>query len=113
MRALVGLVAALGVLVIAPAADASAQRRTAKQQSAHDRTRKGHKTPKTAKKRAARIRTIRERDNTEGREIRELREPARGQSIGAPWEGRLQKATELPPGDGYHIRRPTRAFGTE
>jgi murein endopeptidase len=37
---------------------------------------------------------------------------APGQSIGAPWQGRLQDPTRLPDGDGYLIRRPGRAFGT-
>lgn len=37
---------------------------------------------------------------------------ARGQSIGAPWAGRLQDATRLRLPDGAHIRRPHRAFGT-
>ncbi len=36
----------------------------------------------------------------------------RGQSIGSPWAGRLQDATRLRIGDGVHIRRPHRAFGT-
>jgi murein endopeptidase len=36
----------------------------------------------------------------------------RGQSIGAPWAGRLQDATRLQLGDGAYIRRPHRAFGT-
>ncbi len=35
-----------------------------------------------------------------------------GQSIGAPWAGRLQDATRLHLGDGAYIRRPHRAFGT-
>src|ERR1051325_8859370 len=38
--------------------------------------------------------------------------PVHGQSIGAPWDGRLQHATELPAGEGYFIRRPWRAYGT-
>jgi len=37
---------------------------------------------------------------------------ARGQSIGTPWSGHLQDATRLSLGDGAHIRRPQRAFGT-
>lgn len=41
-----------------------------------------------------------------------LPEPVSGQSVGAPWQGRLQDATRLPDGDGYHIRRPWRSFGT-
>lgn len=36
----------------------------------------------------------------------------RGQSIGEPWDGELRDAARLPDGDGYHIRRPWRAFGT-
>ncbi|MCX5741334.1 MAG: penicillin-insensitive murein endopeptidase, partial [Proteobacteria bacterium] len=38
--------------------------------------------------------------------------PAPGQSVGAPWMGRLQEASQLPDGDRYVIRRPSRAFGT-
>jgi murein endopeptidase len=41
-----------------------------------------------------------------------LPEVATGQSVGAPWQGRLQDAARLPDGDGYVIRRPWRAFGT-
>ncbi len=39
--------------------------------------------------------------------------PVSGQSLGYPWSGRLQDATQLPEGDGYVIRRPARAFGTQ
>jgi murein endopeptidase len=39
--------------------------------------------------------------------------PVSGQSLGYPWSGRLQDATQLPEGDGYVIRRPSRAFGTQ
>jgi murein endopeptidase len=35
-----------------------------------------------------------------------------GQSIGVPWSGALHDATRLPDGDGYFIRRPSRAFAT-
>ncbi|HUJ62808.1 MAG TPA: penicillin-insensitive murein endopeptidase [Kofleriaceae bacterium] len=38
--------------------------------------------------------------------------PIHGQSVGAPWHGELREAARLPDGDGYHIRRPWRAFGT-
>jgi len=99
MRVLVGLGVALAFVVTSLPADARPQRRTTKQQRL-----KGHKA---TKKRAARISTIRERDRVE------IRELVRGQSIGAPWEGRLQHAAQLLPGDGYHIRRPLRSFGTE
>ncbi|MBA3396075.1 MAG: penicillin-insensitive murein endopeptidase [Deltaproteobacteria bacterium] len=32
-------------------------------------------------------------------------------SLGVPWRGRLRGAERLPAGEGYRIRRPTRAFG--
>lgn len=41
-----------------------------------------------------------------------IRDPETGQSIGAPWAGRLREPARLPPGDGYVIRRPARSFGT-
>jgi len=62
--------------------------------------------PQTSKTRAARISVVREHDHIATREF------ARGQSVGAPWAGRLSHATQLPPGDGYYIRRPARSFGT-
>ena len=37
---------------------------------------------------------------------------AHGQSIGAPWSGRLDSPTRLRGGDGFMIRRPWRAFAT-
>ncbi len=42
-----------------------------------------------------------------------LHDAVRGQSVGAPWDGQLQSPSRLPEGDGYHIRRPWRSFGTE
>ncbi|MEO8554519.1 MAG: penicillin-insensitive murein endopeptidase [Kofleriaceae bacterium] len=36
-----------------------------------------------------------------------------GESVGAPWDGKLEHATRLAAGDGYVIRRPTRAFGAK
>jgi hypothetical protein len=39
--------------------------------------------------------------------------PIVGQSIGAPWGGQLHDPAELQPGEGYEIRRPLRAFGTQ
>ncbi len=32
-------------------------------------------------------------------------------SVGAPWGGELVGAAKLPPGDGYTVERPQRAFG--
>ena len=46
---------------------------------------------------------------------REDRKPSRdrgAQSVGVPWSGRLLNATRLRVGDGAHIRRPYRAWGT-
>jgi hypothetical protein len=40
------------------------------------------------------------------------RGPIDGQSLGAPWAGALHDAALLEAGEGYHIRRPWRAFGT-
>jgi murein endopeptidase len=73
----------------------------------HGKTAKSE-SPAKAKTRAARITT-----SARGREHIEPREVAHGQSVGEPWAGRLQHPTQLPPGDGYVIRRPQRAFGTE
>jgi hypothetical protein len=99
MRVLVGLVAAsLGLAVSLPMADA---------RPIHRAGRPPRHQEQKSKKRAARIHTLRERTHLESREI------ARGQSVGAPWDGRLQHATELPRGDSYYIRRPSRAFGTQ
>jgi murein endopeptidase len=104
MRALVGFAVALGLVVVSPvSADAKSHRRAAN----HDRekSQNAHKAKKS-KTRAARISAIRGHDHIETREF------SRGQSVGAPWAGRLQHPTQLPPGDGYHIRRPARSFGT-
>jgi len=108
MRSLVGLVVALAVALASfGAAPAAAGTRTTAKP--HHRTTKRHAP--ASKQRAARLRTVREHDRD--RERVGAREPASGQSVGAPWAGRLQHATQLPPGDGYHIRRPGRSFGTE
>ena len=34
-------------------------------------------------------------------------------SEGEPWNGRLHNARQLPPGEGYNIRRPQNAFGAD
>lgn len=117
MRALVGLaglagLVVLGLLVYPAAANASSKTardgkggkdakdgRSRRRSTASD----DHKT----KQRAARLRTLREHERFEPRQI------AHGQSVGVPWSGRLQHASALPPGDGYFIRRPERAWGTQ
>jgi hypothetical protein len=127
MRVLVGLGVAMAFIVASLPADAKPQRRAAK----HQRHKTQKSKHKAAKKRAARISTMRERDRVDersesggrgpagsaggegGRPLSiNIRELMRGQSIGAPQDGRLQHATQLLPGDTYHIRRPYRAFGT-
>lgn len=98
MRALVGLVA-FGLLAGSSVADASGKPSKRHRTAKHD----DHKS----KKRAARLRAATGRERIEPREI------ARGQSVGEPWAGHLQRATAFPPGEGYFIRRPERAFGTQ
>ncbi|HEU4734522.1 MAG TPA: penicillin-insensitive murein endopeptidase [Kofleriaceae bacterium] len=113
MRALVGLAFAVGLLLVCPLADAKSQHRPEPPTGKHsrDRSRRALRgkaaKPKTTSTRAARTTTVRGHDHLE------LRERGHGQSVGAPWDGRLQHATQLPDGDGYYIRRPERSFGTE
>jgi murein endopeptidase len=97
MRSLVA--AALALTVLAPRAHADAHRRPAH----HAKATAPHKSAKAR----ARILTSRARDHVEPRSL------ASGQSVGAPWDGRLQHPIPLPPGDAYHLRRPARAFGTQ
>ena len=117
MRALVGLaglsgLVALGLLVHPAAAHASktsgkAAKDAKDAKDARSRRRSTASDDHKTKKRAARLRTLREHERFEPRQI------AHGQSVGAPWAGRLQHASALPPGEGYFIRRPGRAFGTQ
>ncbi|HEX3762425.1 MAG TPA: penicillin-insensitive murein endopeptidase [Kofleriaceae bacterium] len=120
MRALVGLASlvALGLLAFPIAAHASPRNaRDGKDgkagKDARDRKpgRSRHRATATddrkTKQRAARLRTPREHERFE------LRLIGHGQSFGAPWAGRLLHATALPPGDGYVLRRPERAYGTQ
>jgi hypothetical protein len=120
MRALVGLASlvALGLLGL-PAAHASPPKGDGKGdgKDAKDRkpTRSRHHTTATddhkTKQRAARLRTLHEHERDRfGAPVRLI---GHGQSLGAPWAGRLQHATALPPGDGYYLRRPERAYGTQ
>lgn len=43
----------------------------------------------------------------------EIRGPVTGQSIGAPWQGRLRNPDRLAESDAWVIRRPWRSFGTK
>lgn len=120
MRALVGLaglagLVALGLLVLPAAAYASSKTAPDGKPGNDGKGRKAAKARRRStasddhktKKRAARLHTLRDHERYEPRQI------ARGQSLGAPWAGRLQHATALPPGDGYILRRPERAYGTQ
>ncbi len=112
------LVVAIGLLAFASAADAKPKKPTA------TKTTKATKAKaKKATKLAARDRdSKREKTSKRGKGKRvahsarertfEIRGPVHGQSLGAPWAGKLREATQLPDGDGYHIRRPWRSFGT-
>ncbi|HEX5058971.1 MAG TPA: penicillin-insensitive murein endopeptidase [Kofleriaceae bacterium] len=42
----------------------------------------------------------------------EIRGPIVGQSVGAPWSGRLRDAAKLAESDTWYIRRPYRSYGT-
>lgn len=111
MRALVGLVVASGLVVAAasPAQAKQSEKRTAKRHKADVAKRgKAKLDGQSGKTRAARITAVRSHERITPRLLTGL-----GQSIGEPWAGRLQHATELPPGDGYVIRHPSRAFGTQ
>jgi murein endopeptidase len=108
MRAFVGLVVASGLVVVAASpAQAKSEKRTAKRHKADAKHGKAKLDAGTGKTRAARITSLRGHERIEPRLL-----TGNGQSIGEPWAGRLQHATELPPGDGYVIRHPSRAFGT-
>ena len=82
------LVVALGLLAFATAADA-----------------KPHKRERKHTKQKLRVAHARH-------ERFEITGPIKGQSVGAPWSGRLRDAAQLPEGDGYVIRRPGRSYGT-
>jgi len=107
MRSLVGLAAALGLLTttVTSGLAGAATHKAAK--AAHKKSGKQTSAHKQTQTRAARISTMRGHEHIEQRII------AHGQSVGAPWAGRLQHPAQLEPGDGYVIRRPARSFGTE
>jgi len=96
--------------------------------TAEARPRKGAKkarstqVDKTAKSRSGRAdHRKRERSKSHRVAVREDRKQSREerraqrsgpQSFGLPWNGHLDHATKLRLGDGAHIRRPYRAYGT-
>src|SRR5581483_9948046 len=109
MRAFVGLVVASSLVVVAasPAQARKTADKTDRSDKSDKRTAKRHRAEAgkrgkikidagNGKTRAARITSLRGRERIEPRLL-----TGNGQSIGEPWAGRLQHATELPPGDGY------------
>lgn len=101
MRALV-VSLAIGLFAFATTAEAKPQKSkpatTTKRAKKADKKKKGKRTAIRAHQRE---------------QFFEPRGPVHGQSVGAPWAGRLRDATELPEHEGYVIRRPWRAFGTK
>src|SRR6478735_9971575 len=100
------LVVAIGLLAFATTADAKPKKK------------KSVATEATTSKRAKKADTKKKGKRTAIRAHQrepffEPRGPVHGQSVGAPWAGRLRDATELPEGDGYVRRRPWRMFGTK
>jgi len=84
------IMVAIGLLLLAPSAEAS---RHAKRGKAATHKRAARAAPRAVVHTAS-----------------ESRAP--GQSVGAPWDGALRDPAQLPDGDGYVIRRPWRSFGT-
>lgn len=125
------LVVAFGLLALAAAAPVDAKPRPKSKASTADKKR-GKQTAKRDTDRRAEKRDERagkrdgKRDakgrNRKGKRVAHgtrrhrrfemPRGPISGQSLGAPWAGRLHDAAELHPGAGFVIRRPWRAFGT-
>jgi murein endopeptidase len=133
------LVVALGLFAFAATADAKARpkskvsvtakkrgKQTAKRDDdRRDERRIGKRGEKRNAKRGSKANDKRDAGGKRGRKSKRVahashrhrpyempRGPISGQSLGAPWSGRLHDATELHPGTGYVIRRPWRAFGT-
>jgi hypothetical protein len=107
------LVVAIALLAFATAADAKPRKAN---KTVATKTEKSAKSAKTSKrdKRADKRNGKRKRVATTTRKHRgfEFHGPIVGQSVGAPWLGRLRDAAQLEAGDGWHLRRPYRAYGT-
>lgn len=123
MRSLVVAMGLLAFCALAAPADAKARRATktvakktgTKPNSAKKRVAvKETKTTKTSKRdkgnRSAKKKRVAVATRKHARFV--IRGPVEGQSLGAPWHGRLREPTKLSDGDGWYIRRPYRAYGT-
>jgi len=108
------LVIAMGLLAFTASADAK-PRRASKTVAKLDKASKGKQRKSAAKvKRKDTGRAGKKKRVALARKLRdELRGPFKGQSIGACWRGRLQDAVQLREGEGWHLRRPWRAYGTD
>ncbi|HSD90353.1 MAG TPA: penicillin-insensitive murein endopeptidase [Kofleriaceae bacterium] len=106
------LAVAIGLLAFASAAADAKPKKPTASKSTKRAVEKVAKTDKRAKKTSGKKG---KRTAHAGRDTRfEFpRGPIHGQSVGAPWAGRLRDGTELPEGEGYVIRRPWRAYGTK
>jgi murein endopeptidase len=116
MRSLVVAIALLGFVTTADAKPRKAKKTVAtktvgtKSSTKTERTTKSSKRDKRTTKRSAKKKRV---ATTTRRHPRyEIRGPVVGQSLGAPWQGRLRDAVQLERGDGWHLRRPYRAYGT-
>jgi hypothetical protein len=111
MRSLVVAVALLAFATVADAKPRKAKKSVAAKTTAtkSERSTTASKRNKHATKRGKKKRVA---VATRKRARFEIRGRVAGQSLGAPWLGRLQDAVQLDAGDGWHLRRPYRAYGT-
>ncbi len=120
-RALV-LVVTLALAFVTTVVVSDAEARTPKRAKQQKATASKSSRAKATKGRASRTSSASDtphREHTRGRAKKPSRRvafvyqgPAAGQSVGAPWAGRLQEPAQLPGAERYYIRRPYRAFGT-
>ncbi|HEY5926311.1 MAG TPA: penicillin-insensitive murein endopeptidase [Kofleriaceae bacterium] len=103
------LVVAIGLLAFVSTADAKPRRATKTVATKSDKQSKSKRSKKQTQ-RAAKKKRI----SASSRKQRlVIKGPIEGQSVGACWLGRLRDATKLASGDGWFIRRPYRAYGTQ
>jgi murein endopeptidase len=109
------LVVAIALLAFTTAADAKPRKARKSVATKTERSSKPERAKKSTAKRAAKRESRigkKKRVAIATRKHREYRGPVVGQSLGAPWQGRLNEAAQLEQGDGWYLRRPYRAYGT-
>ncbi len=116
------LVVALGLLAFASTADAKRSSRPKAKPTAVSKTK--HVASADVSTRGPSQRDSKRGGKAKGKNGKKLvlarrhrtyvmpRGPIEGQSLGAPWAGALHDPAMLEPGEGYVIRRPWRAYGT-